>query len=132
MQLKDKVAVVTGGASGLGRAVAELFIKSGAKAVILDLPREENAKNVAALGEHALFAPADVSDETAVNQALDAGLSDCFRKEREAVGDDNSGDSCGGRRSCGDGLYSSHGNAHENCPFNFECVQDCDDVLSPE
>ena len=73
MQLKDKVAVVTGGASGLGRAVAELFIKSGAKIVILDLARDDNAKNVAALGEHALFAPADVSDEAAVTQALDAG-----------------------------------------------------------
>lgn len=73
MQLQDKVAVVTGGASGLGRAVVDLFLSSGAKVVVLDLPREENIKSVASLGERALFAPADVSDEVAVTKALEAG-----------------------------------------------------------
>ncbi|MCC6272449.1 MAG: 3-hydroxyacyl-CoA dehydrogenase [Deltaproteobacteria bacterium] len=72
MQLKDSVALVTGGASGLGRAVAEAFLKSGAKVVVVDLARDENAASVAQLGERALFAPADVSDEAAVKQALAA------------------------------------------------------------
>ncbi|MCE9624020.1 MAG: 3-hydroxyacyl-CoA dehydrogenase [Deltaproteobacteria bacterium] len=73
MQLQDKVAIVTGGASGLGRAVVDLFLSSGAKVVVLDLPKEENIKSVASLGEKALFAPADVSDEAEVTKALEAG-----------------------------------------------------------
>ncbi|MDL1872709.1 3-hydroxyacyl-CoA dehydrogenase [Deltaproteobacteria bacterium PRO3] len=72
MQLNDSVALVTGGASGLGRAVAEAFLQSGAKVVVVDLARDENAASVAQLGERALFAPADVSDEAAVQQALAA------------------------------------------------------------
>jgi len=72
MQLNDHVALVTGGASGLGRAVAEAFLQSGAKVVVVDLAREENAESAAQLGERALFAPADVSDEAAVRQALAA------------------------------------------------------------
>lgn len=70
MQLKDSVALVTGGASGLGRAVAELFLQSGAKVLVLDLPREGNAESVAHMGDKALFAPCDVSDETGVREAL--------------------------------------------------------------
>ncbi len=74
MQLKNSVAVVTGGASGLGRAVAEGFLAAGAKVAVVDLPREENQTSVAALGENALFTPADVSDEAAVLKALEAAV----------------------------------------------------------
>jgi len=72
MQLKNSVALVTGGASGLGHAVAQTFLAAGAKVAVLDLPREENEKSVAALGENALFTPADVSEEAAVLRALDS------------------------------------------------------------
>ena len=45
MQLKDKVAFITGGASGLGRATAENFIHAGAKVILFDL-NEENAASL--------------------------------------------------------------------------------------
>ena len=40
MDLQDKVAFITGGASGLGRATAENFIKAGAKVMVFDLNAE--------------------------------------------------------------------------------------------
>ena len=43
MDITNKVALITGGASGLGLATAELFIESGAKVMLLDL-NEDNAK----------------------------------------------------------------------------------------
>ena len=43
MELKDSIALVTGGASGLGQATVEEFVSKGSKVVILDI-NEENAK----------------------------------------------------------------------------------------
>lgn len=68
MNLQGKTAVVTGGASGLGRAVVEAFAKSGARVAIIDLPKEGNEK--AAKDLDALFTPADVSSSDQVKQAL--------------------------------------------------------------
>ena len=45
MKLKDSIALVTGGASGLGQATVEEFVSKGAKAVILDI-NEDNAKKI--------------------------------------------------------------------------------------
>ena len=45
MNLKDKVALVTGGASGLGQATVEDFVSKGAKVVILDI-NEDNANKI--------------------------------------------------------------------------------------
>lgn len=55
------VGVVTGGASGLGRATVERLVKNGASAVILDLPSSDGSALAANLGNHCAFAPADVS-----------------------------------------------------------------------
>lgn len=55
------VGVVTGGASGLGRATVERLVKNGASAVILDLPSSDGSALAANLGDHCAFAPADVS-----------------------------------------------------------------------
>lgn len=75
MQLKDKVAFITGGASGLGRATAENFINAGAKVILFDLNEENAEKTAQELGEHATYAAGDVADETAVSAAIEKGLS---------------------------------------------------------
>lgn len=57
------VGLVTGGASGLGRATVERLVKNGASAVILDLPSSDGPALAASLGDHCAFAPADVGQE---------------------------------------------------------------------
>lgn len=59
--LQGMVGLVTGGASGLGRATVERLVQNGASAVILDLPSSDGAALAAKLGERCAFAPADVS-----------------------------------------------------------------------
>lgn len=55
------VGLVTGGASGLGRATVERLVQSGASAVIVDLPSSDGQNLAASLGKQCAFAPADVS-----------------------------------------------------------------------
>jgi NAD(P)-dependent dehydrogenase (short-subunit alcohol dehydrogenase family) len=69
MNIKDTLAVVTGGASGLGRAVAERLIAQGGRAALLDL--SESGREVGA-GMGAPFFPCDVSVEGQVNSAVTA------------------------------------------------------------
>jgi NAD(P)-dependent dehydrogenase (short-subunit alcohol dehydrogenase family) len=68
MHIDGITAVVTGGASGLGRATAERLIKQGAKLVIVDLPNSVGAAAAREIG--ATFAPADITDETQVRAAF--------------------------------------------------------------
>jgi NAD(P)-dependent dehydrogenase (short-subunit alcohol dehydrogenase family) len=75
MLLKDKVAFITGAASGLGRATAENFIAAGANVMIFDLNEENAEKTAAELGDSATFAAGDVADEDAVSAAIDKTLS---------------------------------------------------------
>jgi dihydroanticapsin dehydrogenase len=66
MRLRDKVAIITGGAAGIGRATARLFEKEGASIVIADVDRvngESTAAGIVATGGRALFIEADVSSE---------------------------------------------------------------------
>lgn len=57
------VGLVTGGASGLGRATVERLVQSGASAVIVDLPSSDGQALAGSLGDRCAFAPADVSPE---------------------------------------------------------------------
>ena len=70
MDLEDKVAFITGGASGFGGATAERFIDAGAKVLIFDL-NEELAKSTAdALRKNAIHASGDVANEDQVSAAV--------------------------------------------------------------
>lgn len=71
MNINGKVTLVTGGASGLGLATARQLLGEGSKVVLLDLPTSDGAAVAAGLGANALFAPADITDESAVAAALD-------------------------------------------------------------
>ena len=68
MKLQGKVAIVTGAASGLGRAIAELYLKEGARVAIADV---RGARETAeALGPNALGVPMDVTDEKQVDDGV--------------------------------------------------------------
>jgi len=71
VRISGAAAVVTGGASGLGLATARRLVAAGARVVVLDLPGERSEQAVADLGDGAVLAAADVTDEAAVAQALD-------------------------------------------------------------
>jgi NAD(P)-dependent dehydrogenase (short-subunit alcohol dehydrogenase family) len=72
MKIKDARAVVTGGASGLGHAVAQHVAAQGGRVVILDVQEGPGRAAAAALGAQALFVRCDVTSEAEVNAALAA------------------------------------------------------------
>lgn len=73
MQINENtVALVTGGASGLGEATARRLHAEGASVVIADLPSSPGEQLTADLGEHVRFVAADVRDEAQVQAAIDA------------------------------------------------------------
>jgi NAD(P)-dependent dehydrogenase (short-subunit alcohol dehydrogenase family) len=72
MDLRNGSIVVTGGASGLGRASAQRLARRAAHVVLLDLPGSAGAERAAELGSVASFSPGDVTDPGAVEAAMDA------------------------------------------------------------
>jgi NAD(P)-dependent dehydrogenase (short-subunit alcohol dehydrogenase family) len=71
MDITDAVAVVTGGASGLGLASARKLAAAGARVALLDLPRSDGEQAAKEFGDRGVFTPADVTDEEQVRDALD-------------------------------------------------------------
>ena len=74
MQLQDKVAFITGSASGIGKEIAIVFAKQGAKIVIADLNKEAadaTAAELKATGAQAIGVAVDVTSEDQVNAAVE-------------------------------------------------------------
>jgi 3-hydroxyacyl-CoA dehydrogenase/3-hydroxy-2-methylbutyryl-CoA dehydrogenase len=70
MKLKDAVAVITGGGSGLGEATSREFASAGARIVVLDLANSPGPRVAESFGEQGLFVAADVVSGDAVEAAI--------------------------------------------------------------
>ncbi|SDP64724.1 SDR family NAD(P)-dependent oxidoreductase [Desulforhopalus singaporensis] len=75
MQIENCVAVVTGGASGLGEATVRRIIGGGGKAAILDMDTNRGHDLAGELGDNALFCETNVTSEESVASALDATVN---------------------------------------------------------
>ena len=74
MKLIGKKTIITGGASGMGKATSELFAKEGAEVAILDINEKEGKKTIDSIkdnGGKGIFLKTDVSNAKEVNKAID-------------------------------------------------------------
>lgn len=78
MRLKNKVAIITGGAAGIGQAIAALFAEEGSKVIVADIDQKAGAETVAQIKAHggeALFVPTDVSQERDCRRVCDTAVA---------------------------------------------------------
>ncbi|MFO7896298.1 MAG: SDR family NAD(P)-dependent oxidoreductase [Candidatus Cloacimonadales bacterium] len=74
-KFQDKVAIITGGAGGIGTEAAQLLIEAGAKVMLVDIDKKALQERIAELGAaNAAFEVADVSDEKQVKKYVDATI----------------------------------------------------------
>ena len=77
MRLQGKVAVITGGGSGMGRVACDLFAREGARVVVTDVVDEAGQTTVASLteaGGEAIYVHADVADDAQARAMIDAAV----------------------------------------------------------
>jgi NAD(P)-dependent dehydrogenase (short-subunit alcohol dehydrogenase family) len=74
MRVQDVIALVTGGASGLGEATVRDLLAGGGRAVILDRPNSKGEALAKELGERTAFAPCDVTSEAEVKAAVETAV----------------------------------------------------------
>src|SRR5262249_59920489 len=79
-RLQERVAIITGGASGIGQATAVRFAEEGAHIIVADLPAQsvgaaETLARVQALGRRAQFVAIDVTQEAQVDEMADAAMA---------------------------------------------------------
>ena len=77
MELSSVKAVITGGASGLGRATAARLVAAGARVALLDRTASAGADVAKSLGPATAFTPADVTSADEVAAALDRAAAAC-------------------------------------------------------
>ncbi|NQT67941.1 MAG: 3-oxoacyl-[acyl-carrier-protein] reductase [Actinobacteria bacterium] len=75
MRLKDRVAIITGGARGIGKKISQTFLKEGASVYIFDVNQEEGARTVGefqqAYDGKVIFFKVDITDEKSVEQSIE-------------------------------------------------------------
>jgi NAD(P)-dependent dehydrogenase (short-subunit alcohol dehydrogenase family) len=76
MNIQSKTFIVTGGASGLGRAAVDAVVAAGGRAVILDVNNEAGRGAEASIGSAVRFAQADVTSEDQVKAAIDLAVKE--------------------------------------------------------
>lgn len=74
-KLEGKVALITGAASGIGKATATKFINNGAKVIVADIQQELGQETAKELGPNATFIACDVAKESEVSRAVDFAIS---------------------------------------------------------
>jgi len=79
MRLKDKVALITGGAAGIGKATAQRFIEEGARVIICDVNQEAGEAAVQELGASVEFYQVDVTNRQAVQAWVDGVVEEYGR-----------------------------------------------------
>ena len=86
MSFENTIAVVSGGASGLGLAVTRRIVEQGGKVAILDINQQQGEAAVAESPENTLFIQTDISNEAQVDAAVDQAAVEKFGKLNLAVG----------------------------------------------
>jgi NAD(P)-dependent dehydrogenase (short-subunit alcohol dehydrogenase family) len=92
--LEGKIAIITGGASGIGEAAVRKFVAAGAKVVIADLQEQRGQELAASFGEKAIFQKTDVTSEADMQQLVQTAVKHFGRLD---VFYNNAGFGCGSK-----------------------------------